>query len=86
LIATAAVLSQTRLSPTWLDHAVRAASRSTSTNPIKYFKGCLRNGVAEIEGLCTLDAAFDVWGDLWRWAKPGVAALARHTRKKKAKD
>ena len=81
LAATAAVLSLTVLSPAWLRRAVDATRRKgTAVNQTKYFEGCLRNGVAETEGLCRQAEVYDVYGRLWRWARPAVAAAARAVR------
>jgi len=83
VLATAAVLASTVCSSTWLERAIDTTCRKRgSVDVLPYLESCLRNNVAEIEGLCRTDQVFDVYGKLWRWARPAVAAAARQVREK----
>jgi len=78
LFATAAVLS-TRFSKDWLERAIDTTARKRrEVKVLEYFQACLRNNLAEVEGLCSSRDVYVVFGNLWQWARPGVRSAAHY--------
>ena len=93
-LCVAAVLSVTKLSREWLAVAVNqtaAAVRSRRhsdrpiTDPVRYLKGCLRNGLAETLGLCGTDDVFGAYGQLYRWSRPLVGRLKQYAEAERSR-
>ncbi len=76
-----AVLACTVFSPQWIQAATRAAQAKSGATPWRYWIGCLRNGLVEIEGLppfATRDEAASYLATLMNAAAPVALAVIAH--------
>jgi hypothetical protein len=80
LIMQVVLLSQTIFEDKWLDKAIRATKRFSSTNPPGYLKNTLANICSEYYDKCPSERAFEYFNALLRQARPIVNALGNPIR------